>query len=292
MTTTSPPVARSGLPRAVAAQLVLGGVLLAHLTVVEVTFLAAGTGKNAVLTVAKFFALHAATLMVLQILLIARLPWLDRRLGMDRLTRWHRWVGFTLFWTVATARHAHPARLRQRLDSTAGAEIDVPAWPASSRRCWACSPPRIIVVVGATVGAVRPAPAVLRGLARASTCCSTSRSCWRSIHQLYEGTTFTRPRAGHARTGGRLWAFAIGALLLGPGRHARCVRNARHQFRVAAVVPESDNVVSVYVTGQRPGPAAGPGGPVLHLAVPRPRPLVAGQPVLAVGRARTAGRCG
>ncbi len=102
MTTTSPPVARSGLPRAVAAQLVLGGVLLAHLTVVEVTFLAAGTGKNAVLTVAKFFALHAATLMVLQILLIARLPWLDRRLGMDRLTRWHRWVGFTLLWTVAT----------------------------------------------------------------------------------------------------------------------------------------------------------------------------------------------
>ncbi|MDT5028371.1 MAG: hypothetical protein QOE61_4797, partial [Micromonosporaceae bacterium] len=33
-------------------------------------------------------------------MLVARLPWLDRRIGMDRLTSWHRWTGFTLFWTV------------------------------------------------------------------------------------------------------------------------------------------------------------------------------------------------
>src|ERR1044071_2820514 len=38
--------------------------------------------------------------MLLQLLLVARLPWLDRRIGMDRLTAWHRWVGFTLLWTV------------------------------------------------------------------------------------------------------------------------------------------------------------------------------------------------
>ena len=38
-------MARSGVPPAVAAQLVLGGILLAHLTVVEVSFLAAGTGS-------------------------------------------------------------------------------------------------------------------------------------------------------------------------------------------------------------------------------------------------------
>src|SRR5690606_37083334 len=54
------------------------------------------------LTVAKFFGLHAALLMLLQLLLVARLPWLDRRLGMDRLTVWHRWTGFTLLWTVLT----------------------------------------------------------------------------------------------------------------------------------------------------------------------------------------------
>ena len=27
---------------------------------------------------------------------------LDRRIGMDRLTVWHRWVGFTLLWTILT----------------------------------------------------------------------------------------------------------------------------------------------------------------------------------------------
>ena len=82
MTTTSPPKARPGLPPATTAQLVLGSVLLAHLAVVETAFLIGGTGKNATLTVAKFFALHAATLMMLQVVLVARLPWLDRRLGM------------------------------------------------------------------------------------------------------------------------------------------------------------------------------------------------------------------
>ena len=59
-----------------------------------------GAGKNEVLTVAKFFGLHAALMLMFQLLLVARLPWLDRRIGMDRLTVWHRWVGFTLLWTV------------------------------------------------------------------------------------------------------------------------------------------------------------------------------------------------
>ena len=96
MTTTSPPKARPGLPPATTAQLVLGGLLVVHLAVVEFAFFTGGAGKNATLTVAKFFALHAASMMMFQLILIARLPFLDRRLGMDRLTRWHRWVGFTL----------------------------------------------------------------------------------------------------------------------------------------------------------------------------------------------------
>jgi len=102
VTATSPPTIRTRVPPAWTAQLVLGAVLLAHLTIVEVQFFSTGTGKNSILTVAKFFGLHAASIMMLQLILIARLPWLDRRLGMDRLTRWHRWIGFTLFWTVLT----------------------------------------------------------------------------------------------------------------------------------------------------------------------------------------------
>lgn len=68
------------------------------------------------------------------------------------------------------------------------------------------------------------------------------------VHQLQETTTFTSSAFATAYWW-ILWLFAFGALLT--GRVAVPLwRNAYHQFRVAAVVPESDNVVSVYVTGR------------------------------------------
>lgn len=85
-----------------AARWALWTFVVVNVVTVEALFISAGTGKNGVLTTAKFFGLHAALLMLFQLLLVARLPWLDRRIGMDRLTVWHRWVGFTLLWTVLT----------------------------------------------------------------------------------------------------------------------------------------------------------------------------------------------
>ena len=68
------------------------------------------------------------------------------------------------------------------------------------------------------------------------------------IHQLLETTTL-RTSPWVFAYWWTLWGLAIGALVIGrvvvPLR-----RNARHGLRVAAVVPESDNVVSVYVTGR------------------------------------------
>jgi DMSO/TMAO reductase YedYZ heme-binding membrane subunit len=86
-------------PRALARG-VLIAVVAVNVIVVELLFLTGGTGKNAILTAAKFAGLHAALVLMVQLLLIARIPWLDRRIGMDRLTAWHRWVGFALLWTV------------------------------------------------------------------------------------------------------------------------------------------------------------------------------------------------
>jgi ferredoxin-NADP reductase len=46
-----------------------------------------------------------------------------------------------------------------------------------------------------------------------------------------------------------LWTFALGSLLI--GRVLIPIwRNVHHQYRVAAVVPEADDVVSVHVTGK------------------------------------------
>ena len=201
MTTTSPPKARPGLPPATTAQLVLGGLLLVHLAVVEVAFFAGGAGKNATLTVAKFFALHAASLMMLQLMLIARLPFLDRRLGMDRLTRWHRWVGFTLFWTVLTHAYDHRARLRPARQR-AGARRRSWGWPAWSPSLLGMIAAAIIVVIAATSAQV-PAP---RGCptrpGTPSTWPSTSRSSSRSSTRSLEGTTFASAVARRP-TGGR-----------------------------------------------------------------------------------------
>ena len=85
---------------ALKAELVLGGAVVAHLVIVETMFFTGSAGSNGVLTLAKFFAVNAPLIMMTQIVLVSRLPWLDRRIGMDRLTAWHRWVGFGLLWTV------------------------------------------------------------------------------------------------------------------------------------------------------------------------------------------------
>ena len=211
---------------------------------VEVAFFTVGAGKNATLTVAKFFALHAATLMMLQLILIARLPFLDRRLGMDRLTRWHRWVGFTLFWTVLT--HASIVVLGYaRLDNAPLLKtfLGLAGVVASLLGMIAAT---IIVVIAATSG---------KFLRR-----RLSYEAWHAIHmavylavfvalthQFLEGTTFSSPWA--RAYWWTVWALVIGALVVGrvviPLR-----RNARHAFRVAGVVPEGPNATSVYVTGR------------------------------------------
>src|SRR5438874_1257713 len=60
----------------------------------------AGQSSDVLSTIGRLLGLYAALLMAFQLLLVARLPWLDRRLGMDRLTSLHRWTGFSLVWLL------------------------------------------------------------------------------------------------------------------------------------------------------------------------------------------------
>jgi len=239
-------VARRGstLP-VVRARLALWAFVVVNVAIVEVLFFTAGTGKNEILTVAKFFGMHAAVVLLCQLLLVARLPWLDRRIGMDRLTVWHRWVGFTLLWTILTHATLIVLGYATLDDASMGKTfLALAGVPASLLGMSAAT---LIVVIGAisTRG--------IRRRLRYETWHALHLSLYLALglaftHQLLETTTFTSSAFAMAYWW-LLWLGSFGALVVG-----RLVvplwRNNYHRFRVAAVVPESPDVVSVYVTGR------------------------------------------
>jgi predicted ferric reductase len=230
----------------VVARAGLYALLAANAAVVTVFFFQAGFASNTLIVLGRLAGLYGALLMAFQLLLVARLPWLDRRIGMDRLTSWHRWVGFGLLWTLLshavfiTFGYAQSSALdpvNQLIDLAETVEGVLRAIVALG----------LILVIGA----------VSARYARRRLAYET----WHFIHlytyvavvlafthQVAAGTTFNSSSV--AKTYWYvLWGVALGSVFLG-----RLVlplwRNLRHQLRVSAVVPESDNVVSVYITGR------------------------------------------
>ena len=235
---------KPGSPAAT-AQTVAVGVVALNVLIVQVLCVTSNAGKNDVLTVAKYFGLHAALIMMVQLLLVARIPWLDRRLGMDRLTAWHRWVGFALLWTVVTHATLVVVGYATLSSTTLLATWLSLAGVRASLLGMAAATVIVVVAVVSTRYARRRLPyerwhAVHFGLYAAITLAL--------LHQLLEGSTFAASPWAKAYWW-TLWAVVLGALLVGrvilPLR-----RNARHRFRVAAVVPESDSATSVYVEGR------------------------------------------
>lgn len=245
MTATGHRVARTTIPPVVAARWAMWTFVVANLLVVEALFVTSGAGKNSLLTVAKFFGLHAALVMMLQLLLVARLPWLDRRIGMDRLTSWHRWVGFGLLWTIVL--HATFILFGYaRLGGEPVPETFLSLAGVFASLLGICAATIIVVVVTGSLRYVRRRlPYEAWHALHLLLYVALVLALW---HQFLETTTFTSSAAATAYWW-TLWAFVIVALLT--GRVAIPLwRNAYHRFRVSEVVPESDHVASVHVTGR------------------------------------------
>jgi predicted ferric reductase len=245
MTTAHHTSAPAGISPALTGRLVLWSVVGLNVLIVETVFLTAEPAKNPILGFGKWLGLHLALIMILQLLLVARLPWLDRRIGMDRLTSWHRWTGFAVFWLVLL----HPAVI------LLGYASEYSSTPLAQFNNLRSQPAIVVGLLAAGIVLVAAGLSVRAARRR------LSYEAWHAvhlllyaaivfalIHQLFEVSTFTSSPLTTAYWWG-LWILALGALIAG-----RVVvplwRNARHQFRVAAVVPESDTVVSVYVTGK------------------------------------------
>jgi predicted ferric reductase len=247
-TVQSPPVAPPTAmkrPRVV-ARTGLYAVLAANAAVVTYFFAEAGFASNTLIVLGRATGLAGALLMAFQLVLVARLPWLDRRIGMDRLTSWHRWTGFSVLWTLL----AHAVFITFGYAEGTGMDpvnqiIDLAETVEGVLRAVVAF--GIVVVIG-----VVSARYARRRLAYET---------WHFIHlytyvavvlafthQVAAGTTFTSSPAATAYWYA-VWGLALGSVFV--GRLALPLwRNWRHQLRVSAVVPESDNVVSVYVTGR------------------------------------------
>ncbi|GAA5204510.1 hypothetical protein GCM10023323_07730 [Streptomyces thinghirensis] len=232
-------------PKAV-ARTGLYAILAVNAAVVAVLFVQAGFASNTLIVLGRLTGLYGALLMAFQLILVARLPWFDRRIGMDRLTSWHRWTGFAVLWTLLahvvliTFGYAQPsgtAPLNQLVDLAETVEGVLRALTALA----------VLMVVGAV-----SARAARRRMAYET---------WHFLHlytyvavvlafthQVAVGTTFTSSPVAKAYWYG-VWGAALGSVLAG-----RVVlplwRNLRHQLRVTAVVPENEHVVSVYLTGR------------------------------------------
>ncbi|MFJ9349344.1 ferric reductase-like transmembrane domain-containing protein [Streptomyces sp. NPDC101237] len=245
-TVPSPPAPRTATRPGVVARTGLYAVLAVNAAVVAWFFTRAGFASNALIVIGRLLGLYGALVMAFQLVLVARLPWLDRRIGMDRLTSWHRWTGFALLWTL----------LGHVVFIAFGYADGTDVGPVGE----------IVDLAGTTEGILRAVVAfgvllVVGAVSARSARRRLAYETWHFVHlytyvavvlafthQVAVGTTFTASPAAtaywYALWGAALGSVAVGRLLL------PLWRNHRHRFRVSAVVPESDQVVSVYVTGR------------------------------------------
>jgi hypothetical protein len=102
---------------------------------------------------AKFTAAGQITALVgtyaalVQILLMSRSPWLERRFGMDGLAQWHRWLGFTL--TILISAHVVLSTVGYALGGD-GNSVPAEAWTLTTN-------PYVLMATAAT-GLVRGQP--------------------------------------------------------------------------------------------------------------------------------------
>ena len=191
--------------------------------------------------------LLAADLMILQVLLVARIPWVERAWGHDLLTRRHRMLGFVSF-TLMLAHVGFVALRRTTRVDVAGAPHAL--WLVFVKEPWML-PATIgtVVLIAVVVTSIRVARRRLR------------YESWHLLHlysyagmglalphQLFDGMNFQSPLA-------RAYWWAIYGVAVAAVLTFRLAvplwRSHYHRLRVAEVKPEVPGVVSVTVEGHR-----------------------------------------
>ncbi|KAA2261669.1 oxidoreductase [Solihabitans fulvus] len=256
MTTTATyPHARRGAPvrpwwgEAALAAAWLTMVIVVGLWVANRGFQAMTDAAGVLNSLGRLTGLVAADLLLIQVLLMARIPLVERVFGQDALARRHRLVGFTSFWLMVahvvliTIGYAEAARV-PLLDQLWQLVTEYPGMLLATAGTVA-----LVVVVGLSIRAAR------RRLRYES---------WHLIHlyaylgvglalphQLWTGTDFTASPVATVYWW-TLYALALLAVLV-YRIGLPLWRSHRHRLRVTSVVRESPDVVSVHLGGRALG---------------------------------------
>ncbi|MGY1624537.1 ferric reductase-like transmembrane domain-containing protein [Geodermatophilus sp. SYSU D00965] len=232
----------------------MGAAVLLWLGVLLVAYWwAAGGGvseltgwESGLTSVGRLTGLVASLLLLVQVLLMARVPVLERAFGQDRLAGTHRVVGFTSF----TLLVAHLVLITWGYAAGELARTPATIWELTTDH------PGMLLAVAGTACLVMVVVTSVRAARR-----RLRYESWHLLHlyaylgaglalphQLWTGQEFLASPAATVFWWG-LWGAAVGAVLV--WRVGLPLwRSARHRLRVTSVVPEGDGVVSVYLTGR------------------------------------------
>ena len=243
---TTATLARPGPVPARTASLVALGGSLAAVTLQWLSGVDWSSAAEAVTSLGRLAGLVASDLLLVQVLLMARLPWVERAFGQDALARAHRTVGFTSFNLVlahVTLTLLGYAALDGRDPVRETAHV---VWTYPGMLLAAAALVALVLVVATSVRAAR---AALR------------YESWHLLHlYAYLGVGLALPH--QLWTGGDLvanpvarWAWTTAyagtlAAVLAYRVGRPLVDNRRWQLRVAGVRQDAPGVTTVAVTGR------------------------------------------
>ena len=196
--------------------------------------------------IGRLTGLWASDLLLLQVLLMARIPLVERAFGQDRLARWHRWTGFTSFWLMI----AHVVLITLGYAAAAHANAFAELWDM----IWTY--PGMLLATAGTLALVMVVATSIRAARR-----KLRYESWHLLHlyaylgaglalphQLWTGTDFIGSPAAIAYWWTLYAVSAGGVLVYRVGLPAW--RSWRHRLVVSHVTPEGPGLTSVYLTGR------------------------------------------
>lgn len=234
-------------PRMVRAGLVAGAVVMVAAWWVDTTGGSVRGFGPSVTAAGRLAGLVAAYVVLVQLLLLARVPWFERAVGLDRLAAWHRALGTNVVLLIG----AHIGLVIWGYGLTLHHAVVGEAWTVATGY-----PDTLLATGGAALFvlvAVTSGRAVRRRL---------SYEAWYWVHvttyvavaltffhQVATGVDFVGRPLNRALWTAMYLAVAACIVVCRVGAPAR--QWARHRMTVARVVPESDGVVSVWIRGVR-----------------------------------------